>query len=59
MSETCRKQMSELWKHCGNIVVSSNSRTNVFRKKMYLCKLNAIKYNGTERTTVYRLGTEV
>lgn len=52
MSETCRK-------HVGNIVGSSNSRTNVFRKKMYLCKLNAIKHNGTERTTVYRLGTEV
>lgn len=25
----------------------------------YLCRLNAIKHNGTERTTVYRLGTEV
>ena len=56
MSETCRKHVGNI---VGNIVGSSNSRTNVFRKKMYLCKLNAIKYNGTERTTVYRLGTEV
>ena len=57
MSETNVGNMSET--NVGNIIGSSNSRTNVFRKKMYLCKLNAIKYNGTERTTVYRLGTEV